>query len=92
MDKKFSSVSCHPNASFADSCRPASASSSNTIPAPGRITVLSVQARTAATNENPSIHVKVRTAILPVPAPVIEPVATITDAITGGTIDIWITG
>ena len=38
--------------------------------------------------ENPIIHLKVRKAIRPVPVPDIDPVATMTDAITSGTIDI----
>lgn len=45
---------------------------------------------TAATIENPIIHLKVRNAIRPIPEPLIEPVATMTDVITSGTIDIWI--
>jgi hypothetical protein len=52
--------------------------------------LLSTLASTAATIENPIIHLKVRNAILPVPAPAIDPVATMTEAITSGTIDIWI--
>ena len=59
------------------------------MPAPGRITVLSSHASTAATNENPSIHLNVRKAIRPVPAPVIDAVATMTEATTSGTMDIW---
>lgn len=88
VDTKFNTVSCQPSASCAESCRLGSTSSSNTMPVPGLISTLSAHARTAATIEKPSIHLKVRTAIFPVPVPVIEPVATITDAITNGTIDI----
>ena len=90
FDTKFSSVSCHPSVSCAESSSAAFTSPLKTIPVPGWMRRLSAQARTAATKENPSIHLNVRNAILPVPVPDIEPVATITDAITSGTMDIWI--
>ena len=89
VETKLSRVSCQPNASCADSSKAESSGWSYNMPAPGWMRALRSHASAAATAENPSIHLNVRKAILPVPVPVIEPVATITDAITSGTIDIW---
>lgn len=90
VDTKFSSVSCQPSVLSASACSDGSSSPSKTMPSPGRNRLPNPQATTAATAENPSIQPKVRAARRPVPAPVIDPVATMTDAITSGTMDIWI--
>ncbi|SDU50229.1 hypothetical protein SAMN04488548_1341636 [Gordonia westfalica] len=63
LDTKFRSVFCQPVVSAASSSRVGSTAPSKTIPLPGPISTLSPHARTAATTENPIIHLNVRNAI-----------------------------
>ncbi len=86
--KKPRTVSCQLSGAAAAGSA-ASGAAVATIPAPGRNSSPSTTATTAATTDRPIIQAKVRSASRPVPDPVMDPQAAITEVMTSGTIAIW---